>query len=48
MMMFLSKYKIIDPKILSDEKIKELYNAKLIKFLDKYEKKFIKRLMKKC
>lgn len=39
-------YKIIDPHLISLEKIKELYLSKSIVFLEKYEKKFVEKYLK--
>lgn len=36
------EYQLIEPKILSNEKIKELYLSKKIKFLDRYKEKYEK------
>ena len=40
------KYKMIDPILITEEKVKELYLSKTIRFLEKYEKKFIEKYMK--
>lgn len=40
------KYELLDPAILSEEKIKELYLLGSIKFLDKYDKKFKEKYLK--
>ena len=37
------KYIVVDPKMLEDVKIKELYNLGVIKFLPRYEEKFLKK-----
>lgn len=39
-------YEMIDPVLLSNEEIKDLYITGQIKFLDKYDEKFKKRFMK--
>lgn len=39
-------FEIVEPKILSEEKIKELYLSGRIKFLDRYEKKFKEKYLK--
>lgn len=41
------EYKIIDPEFLTKEQLVYLYNNKLIKFLSKYEQKFIQYVTKK-
>lgn len=38
-------YEIIDPPILDDNTIKDLYLSKQIKFIDKYEQRFKERYL---